>query len=89
MFEDGVDVGDCMNSGNALNEALVAFGANRGDCEAALQKSLEMLNQDPEIGEIDAATPVLTKAVTGKSDAGADESQAVSYTHLRAHETLR
>ena len=63
-LNDSVDAGDCMNSDNALNEALVAFGANRGDCEIALQKSLEMLNQDPGIGEIDAATPVMTRAVT-------------------------
>lgn len=64
-----------MTSGIVLNEALVAFGANVGDCEQAHQASLQLLQQAPGIEELRAATAVRTEAVTGDSgDSG--ESQA-------------
>lgn len=62
-----------MNFDNSLNDALVAFGANQGDCEKALHDSLELLKQDPATEEITVAKPILTKAVTGKS---AESAQA-------------
>ena len=49
------------------SEALIAFGANEGDCEAALAKTIQILENDPAILELKASRPVQTKAVTGES----------------------
>lgn len=57
-----------MQSSSAKkSEALIAFGANEGDCEAALAKTIEILENDPAILELKCSRAVRTKAVTGES----------------------
>ncbi len=63
-----------METGERLTEALVAFGANVGDCRQAMEKSLELLREDPGVGEISAAQPIVTSAATG--DRSGSQQQA-------------
>jgi len=56
------------------SEALIAFGANQGNCEAALESTVEALKKHPQILEIHASQPVQTKAVTGESDEESPQS---------------
>jgi len=46
-------------------QALIAFGANQGDCEKALQKTRQVFENDDRILELDCSKPICTNAVTG------------------------
>jgi len=56
-----------MKSGNVPIDALVAFGANQGDRENALENTLQRLADSAEIDEIVTAKPITTTPVTGLS----------------------
>lgn len=49
------------------SEALIAFGANQGDCEAALIKAVQALENDQNVLELTCSKAVRTNAVTGDS----------------------
>lgn len=63
-----------QSSSPKKSEALIAFGANQGDCEAALARTVEILENEPGILELKCSRSFQTKAVTGQSaNAGAQE----------------
>ena len=49
-------------------DALIAFGANEGDCEAALQKTLQVFENDDCILELNCSESISTQAVTGSEN---------------------
>jgi 2-amino-4-hydroxy-6-hydroxymethyldihydropteridine diphosphokinase len=49
-------------------EALIAFGANQGDCEQALQRTLDFFENDRRIIELSCSSSVHTTPVTGTGD---------------------
>lgn len=62
-----------QSSSPKKSEALIAFGANQGDCEAALAKAIQILEDDPAILELKCSRAVRTKAVTGETAADSDQ----------------
>ncbi|WP_157665209.1 2-amino-4-hydroxy-6-hydroxymethyldihydropteridine diphosphokinase [Mariniblastus fucicola] len=57
-------------------EALIAFGANQGDAESTLRKTVESLQNAPQILELKCSQAVRTKAITGQStDDSASQSE--------------
>lgn len=61
-----------QSSSPKKSEALIAFGANQGDCEAALARAVQLLEDEPAILELKCSRAVRTKAVTG--DASQDDA---------------
>ncbi len=62
-------------------DALIAFGANQGDCEDALNKTVAILEKDPHILQLNCSNPVETQAVTGKVP---NENSSAQATYLNA-----
>lgn len=56
-----------QSSSPRKSEALIAFGANEGDCEVALARTIQMLEDNPAVLELKSSRAVRTKAVTGES----------------------
>lgn len=48
-----------------MTRALIAFGANVGDVRASFDRSLQLIQDVPEIDLVSVASPVVTKAVSG------------------------
>lgn len=49
-------------------DALIAFGANEGDCKAAFEKTVQFFEEDAGILELKCSSPAITRAATGSSD---------------------
>jgi 2-amino-4-hydroxy-6-hydroxymethyldihydropteridine diphosphokinase len=47
--------------------ALIAFGANLGDVRASFDQSVSRIGANPSITLVEVATPVVTRAVSGKT----------------------
>jgi len=54
-----------MSSYQNQVDALIAFGANLGDCEATLTKAIQCLSDDPGILQLSSSSAQLTSPVTG------------------------
>ena len=54
-------------------DSLVAFGANVGDCEAALCKTVDLLKSTPKISGLVCSDAVTTKAITGSDSSSQNE----------------
>ena len=68
-------------------EALVAFGANQGDCEQALQKTLDTFANDEKIIELNCSNSVRTIPVTGTGDSsGQNEYLNAVFRVLTTHD---
>lgn len=50
-------------------DALIAFGANEGDCEATLTTTLQLFADEPGILQLSSSSPHKTKAITGAQTA--------------------
>jgi 2-amino-4-hydroxy-6-hydroxymethyldihydropteridine diphosphokinase len=62
-------------------DGLIAFGANQGDCEEALNKTVAILEKDSHILQLNCSNPVETQAVTGNVP---DEDSPAQATYLNA-----
>jgi len=60
------------------SQALIAFGANQGDCEAALTKAVEALENEQNVLDITCSKAIRTKAVTGESPNGESPNDSAS-----------
>jgi 2-amino-4-hydroxy-6-hydroxymethyldihydropteridine diphosphokinase len=86
------------NSPSRKADALIAFGANQGDCQQALQNTLQLLGSDSRVLEITCSTPVETKAVLGdKASKNADSNNTylnaairllMTWSHSELHNQL-
>jgi 2-amino-4-hydroxy-6-hydroxymethyldihydropteridine diphosphokinase len=56
------------SSKSKKSDALIAFGANQGDCSTAWKKAIELLDSDPAILELTHSDPIETVAATGSSE---------------------
>lgn len=64
-----------QSSSPKKSEALIAFGANQGDCESALSKTVQLLEEEPAILELKCSRAVRTKAVTGSTDVEVSQNE--------------
>jgi len=77
-----------QSSSPKKSEALIAFGANQGDCDAALAKAVQILNDNSAILELKCSRAVRTKAVTGETTADTDQQNEYLNAAIRVLTTL-
>ena len=58
-------------------DALIAFGANQGDCADALNKTVQILEKSSHILQLKCSRPIETQAVTGKGPAKGSPAQGM------------
>lgn len=61
-------------------DALIAFGANQGDCKKALQDTVRFFEDDARILEVSCSAPVETRAILGETNDNAESQN----TYLNA-----